>query len=93
MEVRLDAVINPTPIGMRFYAQLRDTWITTGPPESQIVPWVFVLPSGEVYKVQASYLDDYTWEVDFIPDEVGRWVYLSLQQFIEEPHERERGPR
>ncbi len=81
VEIRLDAFVNPTPLGQTFKAGFRDTWVPEGPPEEQEVPWVFVSPSGVVHEVRAEYRGDYAWEVEFVPDEVGRWAYRWEQDF------------
>jgi hypothetical protein len=82
IEIRLDAFVNPTPLGEPFRAGLRDTWVPNGTPEDHEVPWVFVSPSGVVHEVSAEYRGDYAWEVEFVPDEVGRWVYRWEQEFV-----------
>ncbi len=87
VEVLVAAQVNPIPVGSPFQAELRDTWVTTAPPEEQDVPWVFVSPSGVVHEVTARYVSDFTWRVQFLPDEVGPWVYQSHQQFSDDPYE------
>jgi hypothetical protein len=86
-EVRVDAYVNPLPVGQAFRAELRDTWVTTGPPEDQEVPWTFLSPSGSRHKVAAEYLGDWRWRVTFTPQELGRWQYRWRQNFIDEPYE------
>jgi len=81
LEIRLDAFVNPTPLGEPFKAEFRDTWVPNGTPEDHEVPWVFVSPSGVVHRVSAEYRGDYAWDVEFVPDEVGRWVYRWEQDF------------
>jgi hypothetical protein len=87
VEVRLEALVNPTPIGQAFQAGLRDTWVTSGAPEDQEVFWTFVSPSGARHDVLAKYSGDYSWEVEFVPDEIGQWAYQWRQQFIGQPFE------
>lgn len=87
VEVRLHAVHDPVPIGSAFVASLRDTWVRTGPPEGQRVPWTFEAPSGQVHTVPAEYVGDHTWRVRFVPDALGRWRYRWSQKFISAPYE------
>src|SRR5690606_28104374 len=35
-----------------------------------------------VHEVRAEYRGDYTWDVEFVPDEVGRWVYRWENEFV-----------
>jgi hypothetical protein len=69
------AATSPIPLGRPFEATIRDTWIRTGAPATQIVPWTFTSPSGEVYEVRAEYREPHTWHVRFQPDELGAWTY------------------
>lgn len=84
VEVKLQAARDPVVIGERFTARLRDTWVRTGPPEAQEVPWTFVSPSGQEHRVLAEFQGDSTWEVIFLPDQVGRWRYRWSQDFLPE---------
>ena len=72
--------------GTSFGAELADTWILTGPPEAQHVPWHFESPSGAVHKVAAEYVGKYRWRIRFTPDEVGTWRYHWTQDFLPEPY-------
>jgi hypothetical protein len=86
VEVRIDAVRNPVALGEPFTVTFRDTWLRTGPPETQEVTYLFRAPSGQDHRVVASYEGDFTWQVKFIPDEVGRWEYQWRQDFLPEPY-------
>jgi len=84
LEVRLTAAADPVVLGEAFTAELRDTWVTTGPPEEQRVIWTFVSPTGVRHDVPAEYVGDNTWKVEFFPDELGRWHYEWSQHFTDE---------
>jgi len=84
LEVKLTAAASPVILGEAFTAELRDTWVITGPPESQQVLWTFVSPTGVRHDVPAEYVGDNRWKVEFFPDELGRWQYEWSQQFTEE---------
>jgi hypothetical protein len=71
--LRILAARDPLVRGQRFRGALRNTWVTTAPPEEQRVEWVFVAPSGAIHRLEARYAGDYRWEVEFEPGEVGRW--------------------
>lgn len=75
VQVRVVAAAAPLPLGRPFEATLRDAWIRTAAPESQVVPWTFTSPSGEIHRVQAEYREPHTWHVRFRPDELGAWTY------------------
>ena len=66
------------------------TWLTTAPAEEQRVPWTFVSPRGEHHVVEAHYVGDYHWEVEFQPTELGRWLYLYETNF-EHPYRSAEG--
>lgn len=87
LEVRLDAYVNPLPLGEAFTAELRDTWVTTGPREEQEVLWTFTSPSGIENTVLATYAGDSRWRVRFVPEEIGRWQYQWSQNFTDTPYE------
>ena len=78
---RVDAVRNPVELGQAFTASFRDTWITSGAPETQEVPWTFHSPSGRRHLVLAEFVGDWTWTVRFQPEELGRWEYSWSQSF------------
>ena len=82
VRVRLVAAHDPLPLGQVFRSGLRNTWLTTGPAEEQHVPWTFVSPRGEHHVVDARYLGDYRWEVEFQPTELGRWLYFYETNFV-----------
>src|SRR5690606_15642897 len=84
LQVRLTAAADRVILGQAFTAELRDTWVITGPPESQQVLWTFVSPTGVRHDVQAEYIGENSWKVEFYPDERGRWQYEWSQQFTEE---------
>ena len=90
-EVRLAAYGNPVPFGTPFEAEVRDTWVRTGPPEEQEVPWTFISPTGIEHRVLAAYVGDSRWRVRFMPLELGRWRYRWTQRFIEQPYESAEG--
>ena len=73
--LRLRAVRDPVRLGEPFSTSFRETWIRTAAPEDQIVPWVFVSPTGRERVLRARFDGDYTWSIEFTPDEVGRWAY------------------
>lgn len=81
VQVMLDAHVNPTPLGEPFVASIRDTWVTTGPPEEQEVLWEFISPSGVRHEAPGEYAGSFEWEVRFLPDELGRWRYVWRQTF------------
>jgi hypothetical protein len=82
VRVRLVAANDPLPLGQPFRSGFRNTWLTTGPAEEQHVPWTFVSPRGEHHVVDARYLGDYRWEVEFQPTELGRWLYFYETNFV-----------
>jgi len=81
-QVRIQALRNPILMGSPFTARFRDTWVRTGPPDEQEVPWIFEAPSGRRHRVFARFQGDFTWRVEFFPDEPGRWTYQWSQQFL-----------
>jgi hypothetical protein len=85
VRVRLVAAHDPLALGQPFQSGFRDTWVTTGAPETQHVYWTFVSPRGEQHRVQARYAGDYRWEVEFQPTELGRWLYFYETTFTGEP--------
>jgi hypothetical protein len=90
-QLRIEARVNPLALGKVFEATCRDTWVTTGPKESQLVHWTFTSPSGRVYSVLADYIGDSTWQVRFAPLELGRWRYQWTQNFIDVPYQSPEG--
>lgn len=91
LEVRISAYQNPLKIGNEFTAELRDTWVITGPPEEQKVLWTFHSPSNQIHTVYAKYIGDSCWQVEFKPDEIGRWKYYWSQNFTKETYESAKG--
>ncbi len=85
MEIRLWAGSNPVLLGEPFESEFSDTWVRTRAPEDQVIPWVFVSPTGVTHTVHADYLGDYHWKTKFLPDEVGPWRYSWSQTFLHEP--------
>ena len=86
LQLRLLAAHDPVGLGEPFVARLRDTWVQSRPPEHQELHFGFVSPSGREHRARAEYLGDYRWQVEFVPDELGRWSYRWV-------HEFDRGPR
>ncbi|HEX6964900.1 MAG TPA: hypothetical protein VF166_03800 [Gemmatimonadaceae bacterium] len=86
MQVRLLAAVDPVVLGQTFTSTIHDTWIRTGPPEQQVVPWVFVSPSGIADTVFARYQGHDSWSVAFTPNELGRWRYSWTEHFTEDPY-------
>lgn len=86
VEVRLLAAENPVILGERFATEFVDTWIRTGPPGEQRVPWVFVSPTGARHEVLARYEGESRWSVSFVPDEIGPWQYHWTQRFTDRPY-------
>lgn len=87
VEVQVLAATDPIHHGSTFEAKIRDTWMTTGPPKDQEVLWTFISPYGISFEIVAKYLGDYTWGVNFQPEEIGRWRYSWTQQFIDTPYQ------
>jgi len=83
LEVKLLAASDPHVLGQPFRARLVDTWVRTAPPEDQEVWWTFTSPTGIRHDVQAAYLGDYQWEVEFHPDELGPWTYSWADDFTD----------
>jgi hypothetical protein len=75
IQVRLRAQVNPVALGTSFRTELSDTWILTGPPEAQEVLFTFTSPTGAGHRCLAEYRGQWTWSVEFMPDEVGPWRY------------------
>ncbi len=90
-QLRLLAMPDPVELGDRFEAELADTWILTGPPERQSVPWFFESPSGVSHRIEAEHVDRYRWRVRFVPDELGTWRYHWTQTFLPEPYRSAHG--
>lgn len=91
IQIRVLAVRRPVDLGRQFTAELRDAWIRTAAPEDQLVPWSFVSPSGVTDTVLAEYRGDFTWGVQFRPEEPGPWQYQWEQRFTETPFQSEVG--
>lgn len=85
VEVRVRALSAPVVLGDTLTLSLRDTWVTTAPPEEQKVSCTFVSPSGRAVRVGASYPGAFTWVVELVPDEVGRWRYQWRHQLQSSP--------
>ena len=86
LELRVSAAHDPVPLGTAFEATLRDTWVLSGPPESQDVTWHFLSPTGNRHTIAAEYRDGFTWGIHFVPDEPGPWQYRWEQRFLDEPY-------
>ena len=91
LEIRVEARVKPLPLGTVFEAVCRDTWVTTGPKETQRVTWTFTSPSGKTHLVLADYIGGSAWQVRFSPAEIGRWRYEWTQDFIEIPYRSPEG--
>ncbi len=87
IQVTLVAGHDPVVLGQPFVAELKDTWVRTGPSEEQLVPWTFVSPSGQSTTVQAQYVGGNRWTMEFFPDELGPWQYTWSENFVDEPFE------
>lgn len=81
LQVRVVGASHPLRLGSTFEAQIKDTWVRTGPPEDQRVPFVFISPSGMVDTVMAAYTGEYGWRVRFVPKELGPWRYYWSNSF------------
>lgn len=88
---RIRAVTNPVRLGSSFRARVRDTWVTTGRPESRHVRWIFSSPTGARYAASGEYRGDYSWAVEFRPREIGRWSYTWRHDFTPDPYEGAEG--
>lgn len=87
VSLRVRAVRNPIAFGESFVGTVRDTWVSSGPPESRNVTWTFWSPTGAEHALDASFLGDYEWRVRFRPDEVGRWLYTWKHDFTSDPYD------
>ena len=83
VQITLVAAHDPVTLGHPFVAELKNTWVRTGPPEEQLVPWTFVSPSGKKTEIQARYEGKNRWSVEFLPDELGPWQYSWSDDFVE----------
>jgi hypothetical protein len=83
--LRVIAAPAPLRFGEPFRATIRDTWIVTGPPETQQVRFVFVSPTGARHEQLARYEGDWRFAVEFLPDELGPWRYVWEQRLTEAP--------
>jgi hypothetical protein len=91
VELRVRAARNPVVLGEAFETRLRDTWVRTAPPEEQDVRFTFVSPRGTTHEASAHYTGDYTWEIRFEPDEIGRWRYAFEESFLRHPYRSAEG--
>lgn len=73
VEIRTVAARDPLELGSSFSARLRNTWVVSAPPEEQELEWRFLSPSGVRHRVTAEYAGEFTWRVEFVPCEIGRW--------------------
>ncbi len=87
LEVRVLAAADPVSLGLLFTASMRNTWITTGPPAQQQVRWTFVSPSQREHHLTAKYMADFTWTIEYQPDEIGRWQFRWNHHFNDKPFE------
>jgi hypothetical protein len=86
IDIKLLAATDPIMLGQPFTSAFADTWIRTAPPEKQVVPWIFVSPSGLRDTIVATYSGDYHWRVTFTPLELGRWHYSWTENFTDAPY-------
>jgi len=86
VELRVLAAVQPVSLGRPFETSFRDTWLPSGPPETQDVRFTFRSPSGEVVEKRAEYRGDYVFTVSIDPRELGRWEYSFTHEF-EHPYE------
>ncbi len=86
LEMKLRAVHNPIILGNSFKVEMRNTWSPAGPPESQKLVLIFEDPMAREHTVDAEYLGDFRWSVQFQPPFVGRWRYWWTESFTGEPH-------
>lgn len=84
-EYHLLAAENVVALGGTFRSSIRDTWVISGPPETQVVDWMFIAPSGRRVAARADYVGDFRWMVELKPDEIGRWRYFWTHRFGWEP--------
>jgi hypothetical protein len=90
LDLRLVAARDPVVVGQAFVSDLRDTWVRSAPPEKQKVEYTFVSPTGARHHVDAAYVGDYRWEVQFAPGEIGRWRY-HFRHKLEDPYRSSEG--
>ena len=83
LDVRVLAARNPVYLGDAFTSELRDSWIRSAAPAEQVVPWVFVAPSGRRREIVATHLGDGGYGIEFRPDEIGPWTYSWSHRFDE----------
>ena len=82
IQFKIDAVNeNPVILGNLFEERIRDTWITSGPIESQRVACNFISPLGKIIKVPGSYNGEFEWHIRYRPNEIGRWRYFWEHKF------------
>ena len=81
VELRAIAAVEAVALGRSFETSFRDTWLPTGPPEEQIVHFLFRSPTGVVLERDAEYRGDYRFEVSIEPHELGRWEYGFTHHF------------
>lgn len=90
LELRAVAARNPIALGTVFRTTLRDTWIRSAPPEEQTLRFRFLAPSGAAQERDAVYAGDYTFELELLPEELGRWRY-HFEHAFELPYESAEG--
>jgi hypothetical protein len=85
LELRLLAARNPVYLGADFRTGLEDTWVTSGPPENQVVEWSFVSPSGMIHRRTSTYTGGYRWDVSVRANEIGSWRYYWTHELSGRP--------
>ena len=85
LELRVLAARSPLVRGDAFRSEIRDTWVTSAPPEEQRVVWTFLAPGGARHAVEARYRGDFRWEVVFEPGELGRWGFW-VEHSLDKPY-------
>lgn len=91
LQARVSQLKNTVILESKFENSFRNTWVTTEKPEQQEVLWSFISPEGFLEKVKATYQGNYTWEVEYLPNMIGRWHYYWTNKFINELYTSEIG--
>lgn len=86
-QFRILAARDPHELGQPFRTTYRDTWVTAGTVASRHVDFELTSPSGRIHKVEAAFVDDFTWALEFVPMEIGRWRYRMTEDLLKRPFE------
>lgn len=84
LEVRARALHDPVEIGSPFEFRIHETWALKDPSQAEIRV-AFEAPSGRRHVVSPEYKGCYSWNVSFVPNEVGHWRYRWIGDFAESP--------